>query len=612
MPLDYRERKELRDYLEERRLERRLLVVRAAVVMAFALLLSFYWYLQVVEGEELARQAQETRLRREVVQPRRGRVLDREGRPLASNRPGFSIYWNREQVSEPRGTAGRLARLLGTGVEAVEARLEAASRRPAFQPVLISEGETLARAAAVDARRLELPGVEVEEEAIRHYDRGPVTGHVVGYLREVSEKEVETHPETLAPGDLIGKTGVERVFDERLRGEKGLYLWLVDSHGRRLAVDRHLEEPVAGEDVVLTLDLDLQTVLVEALGERSGAGVFLDARSGEILAAASSPAFDPNLFSGRFTSEEWRALSEDPDHPLQNRVLQGKYPPGSTFKMIVAAAALEAGHVDPARTVWCPGHATFYRRTFHCWKRGGHGHVNLYRAIRESCNVYFYTVGKAVGVDGMAEWANRFGLGQSTGADLGRDLAGTIPSTEWKLRSLGEPWYPGETISVAIGQGYLEVTPLQMARVAAAIGNGGRLVRPHIVPLPTDELESEPVGIHPASLELIRSAMEGVVNETGGTGGRARLAEVRVAGKTGTVQVVGQLEPGVRGPEDHSWFVGFAPAENARIAFAVIVEHGGHGGSTAAPVARAVLEEYYREREETPTLETVAHARIDR
>jgi penicillin-binding protein 2 len=616
--LDYRERKELRAYREDRRRERRLVGVRLTVITVFALLLAQYWYLQVVQGEEFARLAEHNALKREVAPPLRGRIYDRAGRLLASNRPGFNIYWNRERVRDEEATAASLAAMLEVTPGEIRSLLEAASGRPSFQPVLIGEGVAFRVAAAVDARRLELAGIRVEEEPVRDYDRGAALAHVIGYLREASEREIRSsgprpESERLILGDVVGKTGIERLHDSGLRGTKGAYLVKVDSFGRRLSVEHREREPVDGVDLQLTLDLDLQIALVEALGERQGAGVFLDPRDGAILALASSPSFDPNLFSGRLTREAWRGLTEDGRHPLQNRALQGRYPPGSTFKVVAAAAGLAEGVITRETRAWCPGHARFYGRTHRCWKRGGHGWVDLHAAIRGSCNIYFYNLGKTLGVDTLARWAKRFGLGAQTGVDLGGDAAGTIPSKAWKRETIGEIWYPGETISIAIGQGYLEVTPLQMARLAAAVANGGVLVRPHLTAPPPDQGgEPESVGLAPAHLARLRAGLEAVVNETGGTGGRCRLPDVRVAGKTGTVQVVSDPGPDGEGPEDHSWFIGYAPAEAPTVAFAVIVEHGGHGSERAAPVVRKVLDVLFGAEAETSVpVEQMARAASD-
>lgn len=606
--LDYRERKELRDYLEEQRLNRRLIVVRVLFALLFAACLAGFWYLQVVEGEQYRMQADSNRLRQEVIHPLRGNMFDRFGRPLVANRTAFSVVLNREQLEDPEGVTGEVAPLLGVEQPSLMERIQRYSKRPSFEPALLKQDVDLREIAALEARKYEIPAITVRTEARRYYPEGNSLAHVVGYVGEATEAQLAANP-AMRLGDLIGKTGLEMSYDTVLRGEPGEQLVEVNSIGRPLGPVFVRTPPRPGQDLYLTLDIDLQNRMVEAFGDEVGAAVFLDPRNGEILALGSFPSFDPNMFVSEFSPEEWDSINSDLRHPMQNRALSSKYSPGSTFKLLVGLAALEAGVIDENTVINCPGSATFYGRRFGCWKKGGHGPMNLHSAIVHSCNVYFYTVGQRLGIEAIADYAARVGLGSPSGVDIPGERAGTVPSSEWSRRVRGEPWYPGETISVSIGQGPMEVTVLQMANLAAAIANGGPIYRPRIV-RPGRGVPVTPEPIHTLALSdktltAIRKAMWGVVQETG-TGQRARLPNISVLGKTGTVQVF-QASAGVdsddlpKNMRDHAWFVGYAPMEHPEIAFAVFVEHGGHGGTISAPIVRKVLELYFN-RDRRPGL----------
>jgi penicillin-binding protein 2 len=447
--------------------------------------------------------------------------------------------------------------------------------------------------------------VRVVVEHRRLYEGGTAAAHLIGYVGEISVRQLQSGELNPArSGDVVGKSGLERAFQQELAGEPGVRLSAVNASGREIDELPGGTPPRSGAEIRLTVDLALQQTLVKAFDERVGSAVFLDPQSGDILALSSFPDFDPNLFAGRFTREDWERLARDPDHPLQNRAARSQYSAGSTFKLVVAAAALEVGGLDPSRRIFCPGHATFYKRKRRCHFEGGHGWVNLHQALLHSCNVYFYHLGKELGIEPLASYARKLGLGQATGAGLTGEEAGLVPDEAWSRKVRGTPWYPGETISVSIGQGPLLVTPLQMAALAGALGSGGfvplRLVhsidgRPWL-----GDRSVRPLDLQPRTLDILRRAARGVVQQDG-TGRQARLRrhpEIEVAGKTGTVQVV-KASAGVDSLElpedlrDHSWFVGYAPADRPTIAFAVFVEHGGHGGDQAAPIARDVLDVYF-------------------
>jgi penicillin-binding protein 2 len=589
--IDFRQLKPYRDYQLTRQLTVRLTALRVIVALGFVLYVGIFWFLQVVQGQEYRLQAEENRLRRIVERPVRGQIRDMNGTILATNRPSFAVYIDRERTDDPAGDIRQLARFLGEPADEMLDRLERARGAPRFLPVMLKPDVGIEIAARVSAHRPELPAIDVEMVPKRHYRFGAAAAHVLGYLSESSQQEVRERG--LLPGDLVGQTGIERSYDESLRGERGVVLEEVNASGRPLKMVRRMTPTRHGRSLRFTLDGDIQQILHEAYDGRPGAAVFLDPWTGAIRALYSGPSFDPNLFSGRLSPEQWSALVGDPARPLQNRALRSVYSPGSTYKVVMAAAALEEGVLEADERVFCGGSKVFYGHVRHCHFRGGHGWVGLEEALTRSCNVFFYTIGQRLGIEKIADWSHRFGLGSPSGVPLAGEAAGLVPTDAWKRRSQGQPWYPGETISVAIGQGPLLVTPLQVAIVAATVANGGARVQPHLLEGWGEQRPPMPIDLHETTLSRLRAAMTAVVESDRGTARRARVEGIEVAGKTGTAQVVAldaEDDPG-----DHAWFMGFGPVANPQLAFAIIVEHGGHGGATAAPIAARVLEAW-RER----------------
>ncbi|HUJ79326.1 MAG TPA: penicillin-binding protein 2 [Nitrospiria bacterium] len=586
-----------------------------AVVMCgiVALLVVRLWGLQVWYGDYYLQLSEQNRLRHVPIQAPRGLIYDRTGRLLVTNVPSLNLYVVEEDMSDPGATIAEISRILGWTEEEVRDRINS-RRRSAYAPVLIKQGLTLSEAARIEAHRLSLSGLKIEVEARRRYLYGPMASHLLGYVGEVTAEQLENSKDSsLSPGSIVGQSGLEASYDHWLRGRDGMKRVEVDALGHeRRVVDA--VEPVRGDDLYLTIDMELQHVAEAALGERAGAVVAVDPNSGDVLAMVSHPSVDPNLLSGNMSTAEWTKLVNDAEHPLTNRVIQGVYPPGSVFKIPVAAAALESRQIRPGDHIFCQGGLQFGRRFFRDWKAGGHGDVDLNDAIAQSCDVYFYRVGSEMGVDTIAKYATEFGLGQPTGIALASERHGIVPSTDWKAKAMGEPWYPGETLSVAIGQGYVGVTPLQMADLIATVASGGRRYQPHLVKsiqdrdsgrletLPPTRLADAAVGAK--TFQILRRALTAVVESEHGTGGPARSKLVSIAGKTGTAQVVGAAGAGrVKAPsgfEDHAWFVAFAPVESPEIAIAVLVEHGGHGGSAAAPVAKQMIESYLRPLPSSP------------
>jgi len=578
-------------------------IVAALLVLAFG-----FWNMQIVQVSYYQQRADQNRVREIPLIAPRGRIYDREHRVLADNRPSYNIILIRENSPH---TVEQTAAMLSSGISmSKDEVLESINRSirrhvPKFRPIVLKEDVSVDDIAYVKSHRYELPEIAVELQPRRRYFEGQLAAHAMGYVGEVTEAELTT-PEfvNFKSGDQVGKTGLERQYNNLLVGQDGFKRVIVNSFGREMG---QLEEQpyVAGNDLVTTIDLDLQRAAEDMVGERSGAVVALDPRTGEILAMVSRPAYDPNLFATRMSAVDWNNLITDARKPMQNRAIQSRFSPGSVFKVFMAAAGLEAGTLNPLRSVYCPGYASFYGHTFACDKHEGHGTLGLHDAIVTSCNVFFYNVGNDLGISRIYQYATMMGLGRKSGIDLPNEDSGLIPSEAWKQRVYKAKWYAGETISVAIGQGYVSITPLQAAWAMGGLTTGGRLKQPHFVKpeqlkklsLPANEIVEEDYPIHQSTVNIVSTAMWGVVNEEGGTGFRARIEGFDVAGKTGTAQVVGK-QANLKGQayKDNSWFVGFAPSRNPEIVVAAFIENGGWGAEAAAPVAHAVLETYYKKK----------------
>jgi penicillin-binding protein 2 len=585
----------------------RLSLLSLLITLGFLAALGWLWYLQGMGGAHYRILSEQNRSRLVSISPPRGILYDRHGVPLVQNAPSFTIAVTPEYLDPQGKTLARLARHLHLPVEALQERLDRTAHRRPHEAVKIRERASWEEVARVEAHRLDLPGVQVEVEVTRHYPYGPLSAHLLGYIGRLTPDQARQPGLSLLPRDsLIGQYGMEKSYDPLLRGTPGAKVLEVNALGQEIRA-LGLWEPLSGDDLILTLDLKLQQAAEEALGNAAGAIVAMDVRSGEILALVSHPSFDPNLFTRGGTSQTRTRLFRDPDYPLSNRALQNQYPPGSVFKIILAAAGLETGAITPDHQATCRGGIPFGNRVFRCWRKGGHGAVDLRRAIVESCDVYFYLLGQKLGVDRIADYAQRFGLGQPTGIPLASEKPGLIPTSLWKQTVKRQPWYAGETLSVAIGQGYVLTTPLQLAVMTSAVANGGTLYQPRLLRFvagthqnPTTEYlprEIPQPPLAPETLAFLREALVGVVTQPGGTGGAARSPVVTIGGKTGTAQVVAlgaKRREGGKKIGDHAWFAAFAPAENPEIAVVVLVEHGGHGGAAAAPKAKRVIEEYIR------------------
>ncbi len=594
-------------------IRRKLKMFAVIVVVAFVFLWVRIWYLQILKGEDFKGLSENNRVRLVSLPGIRGLITDRNGETLVSIRPSFNLYITPEDAKDLDVTLDILEEKIDFDEEKLRTNMKKAQP---FANVLIKADVSREMVAFVEENNRILPGVHLIVEPLRNYVYKDLAAHVLGYLGEISKEKLEEMKENdYHMGDLMGKEGMEFLYENELKGTKGYKQIEVDVAGRELQILRKLP-PESGNQLVLTLDLRLQKVLEQLMvgteeEPKNGAVVVLKVSTGEVLAMASKPSFDPNLFAAGISIKNWRKLIFDKRHPLQNKSIDGQYPPGSTYKIVTALAGLEEKIITPETSIYCPGHFKLGRGRYRCWKRGGHGAVDLHKALVQSCDVYFYTVGHRLGIDNLAKYAKSLGLGNFTGVNLIGEKTGLVPSTDWKLNAKKEPWLLGETISASIGQGYNLVTPIQQANMLSTVINGGLLFKPFLVKGIKDKhgamiKEVYPkvltkLNVNPENLELIKNALLGVVNEKRGTGWRARLKNIKVAGKTGTAQVVRLRAVGSNNEEDipyefrdHAWFVAFAPYENPEIAVAVIVEHGGHGGSAAAPIARKIIETYFR------------------
>ncbi len=579
----------------------RLKLISLVAIGAFLILGLKLWHLMVVEYDLYKGLAERNQIRTIPLIAPRGLVFDRDGRVLIEDIHSFSLFLYRSEARDLNETIRFLVEGLGIEREVLDERLREAQKYPAFRPLLIKEGLDMDSVAFLLAHQAEHPELRTLQQPMRYYRHGQLAAHVLGYVGEISQRELESpRLSNHKPGDIVGKAGIERTYNEHVTGEDGYRRALVTSHGQTLEdVSRILPKP--GSELNLTLDLDLQTVAEEELAGRPGGVVAFDPRNGEVLVMASGPAFDPNMFASGITSAQWKELVENPNDPLQNRVTQNTFSPGSIFKVVMALAGLETGTVDRNTSFFCRGFAVIYGRPFRCWRAGGHGWMRLEEAIQHSCNVYFYLMGRKMGIDAIAKYGHLVGLGSRTGIDLPGEVAGTMPSREWKRERLGQPWYDGETISVSIGQGPVDVTPIQLARAVGIIATGKapqlHLTRGADWEVPVDFQTSAPQ-FSAENLEIIREGMWRSVNDRG-TGRGAKVPGFSVCGKTGTAQTIGR-EALERLPaeerarfEPNAWFVGFAPKESPELVVAVIVQGGGSGGSKAAPLAGKIFQTYY-------------------
>lgn len=594
---------------EPKELKKRLFAANLLVLIAFFALLVRFWYLQVKKSDYYRDLAlnNATRLIKAVAP--RGAIFDRLGVKLATSRPGFDLYVVPEDVKDWGSTKEALKRLADLDAETIDEKLRMSKGRPPFQAVKLKEDLSWEETVKIEGFKFQVPGILLDVSPKRSYIFAEPTAHLLGYIGEISERELgdQQNYGDYSPGDLIGRYGVEKSFEEDLRGVDGGKEVEVDALGRKIRVV-NWTPPYPGNNIKLTIDIRTQTAAWAALRDKVGAAVAIDPQTGKILAMVSTPSFDPNVFSSGISRKDWKEIVENPLNILNNRAIQGLYPPASTFKPIHAVAALEEKVITPSTIIHSGPSFRYAGRDYRDWKESGHGNINVHRAIVESSDTFFYQVGLRMGIERLARYTKGFGFGSRTGIALLNEKAGIVPSEEWKLAALKSRWYEGETISVSVGQGYMIVTPLQLADAYAAIANGGTLYTPKLIESITSpsgkviktfvQEEGRRLPVSEGTLRIVKDALRGVVHEEGGTAHFLMASNLKIAGKTGTAQVARLIkrtkyvESMAYKYRDHAWFAGYAPYDDPRIAVVVLVEHGGFGASAAAPVAREIFKAY--------------------
>lgn len=583
---------------------RRSLIMALIKFLLLMVIIARLYYLQVYQADRYKTLADENRISTRLLVPPRGIIFDRNGVTIASNQQNFQALIVAEQAPNVQETLDAFKKIMPLS-EAEEERIKKdLKRNRSFVPIKIRDNLSWEEVSRIQLNAPDLPGIVIDEGLTRYYPFGAGMAHILGYVSSVSDKDVKDDPLLEVPGFKIGKSGIEKYLEKALRGESGNLKLKVNAYGRIMKEIERVDG-IPGKDVQLTIDSRLQQKAFELFGEESGAAVLLDVHTGEILAFVSAPSFDPNMMTQGLSTEDWNALLHNERNPLTDKAISGQYSPGSTFKMIVALAALEAGVIKPETRTYCAGKMFLGNHAFHCWKKEGHGHLNVVEALQHSCDIFFYETAQKLGIEKIADMARRFGLGSKINIGLENEKAGLIPDKEWKLRRFGEPWQQGESLISGIGQGYILTTPLQLATMTARLVNGGYEIKPTFLKVSDGEKSKiKKIDVSPANLELIKEGMYAVVNKPGGTAWRSQFDYhgQRMGGKTGTTQVrritMKERREGIKKESELPWrlrnhalFVGYAPHDNPKYAVAVLVEHGGGGSSVAAPLAGKILRE---------------------
>jgi penicillin-binding protein 2 len=594
-------------------LKKRSLLAIIIVFFFFSVIAARLWSLQISSGEEYKDLADNNRVRIRSARAPRGHILDKHGKEIVTNRPSFNVVMIREDSYDIDDVLKRLSIILHEDLESLWEQIREAEGTPRHLPIVLKEDIDWETLAYLENHKYKFPGVRMEVQPVRTFHYGDLAANTIGYIGSITRKQMEDDKEGVYEGgDLIGKRGLERLREKDLRGEKGNSSTEVNARGFEQRELKSLD-PLPGNDLQLTIDAELQLAAEQfmEIGEKAGAVVALEVNTGRVLAAASAPSIHLEDFIGGISQSNWDALLNNSRHPLINKSIQAAYPPGSTYKIVTALAGLSEGVIDENTILYCPGHYYFGKRVYRCWKHSGHGEVDLRKAITQSCDVYFYQVGERAGVDNLAKYARKLGLGQKTGVEMEHEKSGLIPTKEWKRKRYKEKWHPGETLSIAIGQGFNLLTPLQVCLMTATAANGGKVYRPQIIESVTTpegeviekfepQLIAELNDRERSFLKIIREGLVGVVQGKRGTARGVRIKGLTIGGKTGTAQVVRISQyKGLKEKDipykfrDHAWFTCYAPADNPQIAVTVLVEHGLHGGSVAGPIARVILKKYF-------------------
>ena len=607
------DRVDISDHLVEKFLNNRVRLAVILMLVACGFIVARLYYLQILKGNKYVELSINNRLRVTTIPAPRGIIFSKKNEALAANNPSFDLNLIPQDTPDVNAVLEKISGMFNINKQLMQKKIAAQRGRPPFEPVTLKKELPWEEMSLALTKKMDLPGISIDVVPKRYYTTENLAPHVFGFLGEIDRNELGKYPQGLyRQRDLIGKFGLERWGEQYLRGEKGGLQTEVDAYGNRQKILAEIE-PTSGDNLVVTLDVGLQKVAEAQLKDKVGAVVAMKPETGEILALASSPGFNANLFARGIEYNEWDKLMNNPLHPLLNRAIQTQQPPGSVFKIITAIAALEEKVIDPEERIFCPGYFTLGNTTFRCWKKGGHGSVNMKEAIIRSCDTYFYTVGQRLGVDRIHKYATMFGLGEKTGIELDGEKSGLIPSEAWKKQRFGVPWQKGETISTAIGQGYIQTTPLQIANIFCGIANGTFIPKPHLVVgirgnndspdrtkvvFETEKLRE--LHISPKTIAFIKEALMGVVHDPTGTATKVRIDGLTIGGKTGTAQVVSRRfvpEKEENTPwqyKDHAWFVCMSPVEKPEIVVSVFLEHGGHGGSAAGPIAREIVAAYLK------------------
>lgn len=576
-----------------------LLLLQGLVGFLFFLFVVRFWYLQIHRGEEYARLAQDNRLRQERIYASRGLIRDRQGALLAENRPAFGLALIREDCRDIPATLAQVSQWTATPVEKLTAKFNQDRQRvKPFEPLLLISDMPFDLLARIESEIIHWPGLEIITRSKRNYPQGPLFAHILGYVAEANEQELE-NDKGLSLGDFVGKQGLELVLEQHLRGHKGQYQIEVDVLGRNL--NRKLvEQPESGENIELSLDAGIQQAAWDAFEGQAGGLVVMDPDSGKLLALVTSPSFDNNAFAAGLSQKDWVALRDNPRHPLQNRIIQSVYPPGSVWKLMMTGMILNEG-ISPSETVYCNGAVQLGRQTFRCWKKGGHGSVDMMRSLIESCDVYYYQMAERLGIDKLEQFAKACGFGAPTGIDLPHEKSGLVPSKSWKRRRFGEPWHRGETLNVSIGQGFTLVTPVQVAVFVSSLMNGGKLLKPSLL-LDEPTIVKGTTPMTTQGRKLVMEAMRLTVATDAGTAKVLRRPDAVLGGKTGTAQVVRivgeerlKVEQMAYEHRDHAWMASWGEKDGKRYVVVCMLEHGGHGGSAAGPVVKRVYDKLFGE-----------------
>ena len=594
--------------------KQRVIGASLCIIIVFSMLFLRLMYLQLIKGEEYRRLSETNCVRLKSIKSSRGLIYDRNKKLLVENRPSFDLKIVLEDAHPVAKTVTRVANLIGVPCKDLFENISKAGKASFYKPLTLKRDISRDQLAIVEAHKFDLPGIHIDIEPTRNYIHEKTAAHLLGYLGQINREELQSgrHP-NVRSGDFIGRYGIEKSFESYLQGKRGGRQVEVDVTGRVIKILKTVE-PVSGNDLNLTLDLELQETAEKLLWDQWGAVVAIDPSNGDVLAMASTPSFDQNDFIGGISRKKWKVLMDDPGRPMTNKAIQAEYPPASTYKIVTTLAALEEKVIDKHSSFFCPGYYQLGKRKYQCWKKSGHGNLTVVDALAQSCDVFYYQAGEKTGVDPLAQYARGCGLGRPTGIKLDHERQGLIPTAAWKKKRFKEAWQKGETLSIAIGQGFNLVTPLQMACFIAAVGNSGTLYRPRIVKTIEDSngnivktIEPEITGGLPVSkgnLALVQKSLLQVVQGDRGTARGIRIKGINIAGKTGTAQVFSRKagekfdnKKLARTLQDHAWFVCYAPAEDPVIAISVIVEHGEHGSSTAAPIAGALIKKYLEKSE---------------